>query len=225
MSAPVQRACAERLVIVDEGQLMTYSDFTLEIVERAFGVTVRPATLFPALAPLPVPVWLEELLAKGRQLALVSEKARSEFIVAPLLLASREISQDAVAIYSGLRLDVLPEQGLAGECDFVLAATPPVPVLHTPIVTVLEAKKNDVEAGLGQCAAQMIAARMLNEKEKGPGSAVFGCVTTGEAWQFLRLEETALCLDTRRYYIDNVGGVLAVFQAIIAPFRGAVTAG
>jgi hypothetical protein len=200
---------------------MTYSDFTLEMVERAFGVTVQPAALFPALAPLAPPLWLQELLAKGRQLALISEKARSEFIVAPMLLASREISQGAVAIYSGMRLDVLPEQGLAGECDFVLTATPAVPVLHTPIVTILEAKKNDVEGGLGPCAAQMTGARLLNQKEGRDGSRVFGCVTTGEAWQFLRLDETDLRLDTERYYIDNVGGILAVFQAIIDAFRRA----
>jgi hypothetical protein len=198
---------------------MTYSDFTLEIVERTFGLSVQPAALFPSLAPLPVPLWLQELLAKGRQLALISEKARSEFIVAPLLLASREISQGAVAIYSGMRLDVLPEQGLAGECDFVLTATLPVPVLHTPIVTILEAKKNDVEGGLGQCAAQMTGARLLNQKEGRDGAQVYGCVTTGEAWQFLRLDETELHLDTARYYIDNVGGILAVFQAIIRAFR------
>src|SRR5262245_61839456 len=88
---------------------MTYSDFTLELVERAFGFVVQPGDLFPALAPLPVPAWLQDLLARGRELALVSEKARSEFIVAPLLLACREMSHNAVAIYSGQRLDVLPE--------------------------------------------------------------------------------------------------------------------
>jgi len=128
---------------------MTYSDFTLEMVERAFGVTVQPAALFPALAPLPVPLWLQELLAKGRQLALISEKARSEFIVAPLLLACREISQGAVAIDSGMRLDVLPEQGLAGECDFVQTATPPVPVLIKRAVNLAKgsAEPNKVKVG------------------------------------------------------------------------------
>src|SRR5438128_11196235 len=85
---------------------MTYSDFTLEMAEQAFGLTVQPGDLFPSLAPLPVPAWLDDLLARGRQLALISEKARSEFIVAPFLLAIREISQNTVAIYSGQRLDV-----------------------------------------------------------------------------------------------------------------------
>ena len=61
-----------------KGYRMTYSDFTLEMVERAFGVTVQPAALFPSLAPLQAPLWLQELLAKGRQLALISDKAHDE---------------------------------------------------------------------------------------------------------------------------------------------------
>ena len=201
---------------------MTYSDFTLEIVEKVLGVRVQPADLFPALSPLSVPTWLQDLLEKGKQLALISEKARSEFIVAPILLASRELSQNTVAIYSGQRLDVQPEQGLVGECDFILSATPPVPVLHAPIVTIVEAKKNDVEGGLGQCAAQMVGARLLNQKEGREGVSVFGCVTTGETWQFLQLHQTELALDRGRYYLDNVGGILAVFQAMIATFRAQV---
>ncbi len=195
---------------------MTYSDFTLELVEKVLGVKVQQADLFLSLPAVPAPAWLQEVLAKGRQLALISEKARSEFIVAPILLASRELSQNAVAIYSGQRLDVQPEQGLTGECDFIIAATEPVPLLHAPIITIVEAKKNDVEGGLGQCAAQMVGARLLNQKEGLAETTVFGCVTTGEAWQFLRLRETELAIDKGRYYIDNIGAILAVFQAIIA---------
>src|SRR4051794_41064842 len=124
---------------------MAYTDFTLQAVEERLGVTAQPADLFPGLAPLPVPAWLRDLLARGMQLALLSEKARSEFIVGPILLASRELSHDAVAIYSGQRLDVDPERGLVGECAFILAATPPVPLLRAPAVTIVEAKKNDIE--------------------------------------------------------------------------------
>ena len=197
---------------------MTYSDFTLELVEQVLGVRVQPADLFPALSPLAVPTWLQDLLEKGKQLALISEKARSEFIVAPILLASRELSHNTVAIYSGQRLDVQPEHGLVGECDFILSATTPVPVLHAHIVTIVEAKKNDVEGGLGQCAAQMAGAHLLNQKEGREGVGVFGCVTTGETWQFLQLHQSDLSLDRQRYYLDNVGAILAVFQAMIAAF-------
>ena len=195
---------------------MAYNDFTLETADRILGVTAQPADLFPGLPPIAVPEWLRQVLAKGMQLSLLSEKARSEFIVVPILLASRELSRDAVAIYSGQRLDVNPEQGLVGECDFILAATPPVPLLRAPLVTILEAKKNDIEGGLGQCVAQMVGARLFNERAGKALPHVFGCVTTGEAWQFLRLEGPTVAIDRSRYYIDNVGGILAAIQAILA---------
>ena len=194
---------------------MAYTEFTLETVDRILGVAPQPADLFPGLIPLAVPDWLRDGLARGMQMSMVSEKARSEFIVVPILLASRELSRNAIAIYSGQRLDVSPDQGLVGECDFILAATPPVPILRAPLVTIVEAKKNDVEGGLGQCVAQMVGARLFNEKA-GKTAPIYGCVTTGETWQFLRLEPTAVSIDRARYYIDNVGAILAVLQAIIA---------
>jgi hypothetical protein len=194
---------------------MTYSDFTLADMDRSFGVRVEPADLFPPLAPVAIPGWLTDTLGRGRQLSLVSEKARSEFIVAPILLAARELSHDAVSIYSGQRLDVRPDQGLTGECDFILAATPPMPLLRAPILTVVEAKKNDVEGALGQCAAQMIGARQFNEQEGQGSGVVFGCVTTGEAWQFLRLTDSVIGIDRSRLYIDAVGLILAALLNVL----------
>lgn len=193
---------------------MSYSEFTLEEVERRFGVVPREANLFPAAAPAPIPHWLPDSLSRGTRLALISEKARSEFIVAPILLAAREVSGDQLAIYSGQRLDVAPDNGLAGDCDFIVALGPALPPLHAPLVTVVEAKKNDIEIGLGQCIAQMLAARMFNERAGRNESPVYGCVTTGETWQFLRLDGTTALLNRQRYYLDNLTMILGVFQAI-----------
>src|SRR5271169_119252 len=133
---------------------MSYSDFTLEAVERQFGVVTQEAALFPNTPVANVPDWLPGWLARGTRLALISEKSRSEFIVVPILLAARELSGDRFSIFSGQRLDVDSEKGLVGECDFILAIGPALPPLHAPVMTVVEAKKNDVEAGLGQCIAQ-----------------------------------------------------------------------
>ncbi len=194
---------------------MTYSDFTLERVDQALGVTTREADLFPGPPPVEVPDWLRETLAKRTQLSLISEKSRSEFIVVPILLASRDLSPTPLAIFSGQRLDVDPGRGLVGECDFILAAAPPVPPLRAPIATIVEAKKNDIEVGLGQCVAQMVAAEMFN-RAAGHAAPIFGCVTTGEVWQFLELTGDSAAIDRRRYYLDDVGGILGVIQAIVA---------
>jgi hypothetical protein len=188
---------------------MAYNDFALDKVEKLLEVTLQMVDLFSPLAPLPIPDWLREVLDRGMQLFLMSEKARSEFIVSPILLATRELSHNAVTIFSGQRMDVLPEKGLVGECDFILAKSPPVPTLHSPLVTIVEAKNNDIEVGLGQCVAQMVGARVFNERAGNSFGPIFGCVTTGETWQFLRLDGTTAGIDRKRYYIDNIGLVLA----------------
>ena len=195
---------------------MAFTDFTLEAVEAELGVTPRPGVVFPTLPAASAPAWLSEGLARGMELALVSEKARSEFIVAPVLLGVRELSGGRISILSGQRLDVDPERRLLGECDFILALSEPLPRLRAPLVTIVEAKKNDIEAGLGQCIAQMVAAQLFNERA-GHKGVVYGCVTTGEDWQFLRLDGQAVIIDTTRRYINDVGSILAAFLAITGP--------
>jgi len=197
---------------------MSYSTFTLESVGRLLGVVARPADLLPNLRAVPAPLWLQEQLERGTQgvhLSLISEKSRSEFIVAPILLATRELSGNRVAIYSGQTLDADESKGLTGECDFILSAADAALPLQTPIAVVVEAKKNDVEGGLGQCIAQMVGADRFNQTAGRTDVAVFGCVTTGETWQFLRLEGTVALMERRRFYIDQVDMILGAFQAIV----------
>ena len=97
-----------------------------------------------------------------------------------MLLAARELCENAFAIYSGQSLNVDADKGLVGECDFILAKTPPVPVLRAPLVTIVEAKRGEIELALGQCVAQMVGARRFNEKHGRPETTIYGCVTTGE---------------------------------------------
>jgi hypothetical protein len=197
---------------------MPYADFTLESVEKALGLTIQPGDLFPGVTPLAVPDWLQEILARGRSLAaMVSEKARSEFVVTPILLAVKEFAVGDLAIFSGQRLDVEPARGLTGECDYILARTTPLPRLRAPLITVLEAKKGDIELGLGQCVAQMVGAQLFNERSDSTIDTIFGCVTTGTIWQFLRLQQTTVVMDRTQLFLDNLGGILAALRAIVGP--------
>jgi hypothetical protein len=204
---------------------MRYGDFTLDMVRKVLGITLQQANLFEQVRPAEVPAWLREALDKGTQLALLSEKSRSEFVVAPILLAGRELCGNKFAIYSGQRLDVDADRGLVGECDFILTLTLPLPVLQAPVAVILEAKEGDVEAGLGQCAAQMVGAQVFNQNEGRAVEPIFGCVTTGEAWQFLKLQGSTLWIDRDRYYIHSVATLLGIFQVIVATYPpGAVAA-
>jgi hypothetical protein len=202
---------------------MAYTDFSLEKVLKRFALQVEVAPLFEDAPVQPLESGLREQLEEGVPLALRggSEKARSEFIIAPILLALRRRNRH-IMIYSGMRLDIDPESGLVGECDFLVAEGIALPsLLQPPILAVLEAKKLDIEAGLGQCAAQLVAAQKFNQREGILEHRVYGCVTTGEAWQFMRLMGQRLTLDTARYVIAQpqheavVAVLLGVMQQII----------
>jgi hypothetical protein len=192
---------------------MAYSDFTLEEVTERFHLQITQANLFASVPPTPATSWLLETLERSRPLAVVSEKARSEFIVGPILLALRDICRD-VSIYSGQRLDGDVTVGLSGECDFIVAHGEQLPIFRAPVMTLIEAKKNDVESGLGQCAAQLLGARLWNERHETQIETLYGCVTTGEAWQFLRLYENQLTIDSTRYYINDLEQILGVLAWI-----------
>lgn len=194
---------------------MGYGNFTFDSLLTDFGLRVAQAPLFaqvPRVEPSP---WLSDTLRKGRGIAFFSEKSRSEFIVAPVLLMCQEMFKSECCLYSGIRLDVDADKGLKGECDFILAKAPPTPALRAPLLVVVEAKKNDIEEGLPQCAAQMIAARLFNERHQEAVSEMFGCVTTGETWQFLRLQGQDLFIDADRYYLTDLGAVLGILVAVI----------
>jgi hypothetical protein len=194
---------------------MAYTDFSLETVEQRLGVTVVIGSVFPELAALPVPARLTETLALGRGVAaFMTEKSRSEFIVVPVLMTCRELVEGELTIYSGVRLDVDQSRGLVGECDYILARTMPVPRLRSPLVTVMEAKRGDIELGLGQVVAQMVAASVFNQRANTP-TTIYGVITTGEDWQFLKFEGETVTLHRERYYLNNLGGILAALRFVI----------
>ncbi len=187
---------------------MTYSDFAIEDLRRTFHLTVRDRPLFPQTGTIAPSDWLQQALKMGRDLAILSEKARSEFIVAPVLATCRELLENRIHVFSGITLNAAPERGLKGECDFILARTASSYVMQGPLMVIVEAKKNDMDVGLAQCAAEMIGARVYNEKDGKPVPVVYGCVTTGMTWQFLKLENDELIVDPNRFELGEIDRVL-----------------
>lgn len=200
---------------------MAYKDFEgdLDRFREAFNLTFETADLFAAVQEIEPSAWLQTSLEMASDLYLRREKSRSEFLVAPVLLEAKRVVNERFAIYSGEFLNADFNSGLNGECDFILTKTTQLPILSAPIMTLVEAKNQDIDAGLGQCAAQMLGARIFNEKAKFAFSPIFGCVTTGENWQFLKLENDLLTFDSRRYYLARVGKILGVFQIIVSHYE------
>ena len=192
---------------------MPYTEFTLENVEADLGVTMIPDDLFPDVEPLAPPDWLPPLLAEYRAgYARSSEKARSESIVSPILLAATRAVPGPVTVFSGHRLDVDPARKLTGECDFLLARTDPLPRLKAPLLSVVEAKRADIDMGIGQCIAQMVACAQFNQAAGSPMEISFGCVTNGLDWQFLRLTGATVVVDREMFATGDLPRLLGALR-------------
>lgn len=196
---------------------MAYSDFSFERAIADFQLQKEYSVIFTSPDPIPPSDWLLETLKRGRSFAIPggSEKARSEFIVAPILTEAQHHCGETITIYSGRNLDVEKEKGLAGECDFLLGRGMGSLTLQAPLLTVVEAKRNDIDIGLGQCVAQMVGVQRFNQNHSVSIDSVFGCVTTGEIWQFLRLSGSILTIDSDRFYIKSVDEILGCLAQCI----------
>ncbi len=196
---------------------MAYKDFSLENLEEQFNINNTSSLLFAKdkVRSIQMSDWLKETLELGRHLPIKSEKAKSELIITPILLELKRRNNDFFTFYSGDRLNVDKTKGLNGECDFLLAHNTKSFTINTPIISVVEAKKSDIELGIGQCGAQMLGAKLFNEKRNNGIETVYGCVTTAGEWKFLKLENQLLTIDIETFYYSEVEKVLGVFQEIL----------
>ena len=155
---------------------------------------------------------MREWLAEFRPLALAinTEKARSEYVVAPLLGNLRTQLNHRVSLFSSIEFPAASEPGLAVYCDFILSRSPMQQFLTSPVAAIVEAKKDDISAGLGQCVASMLAARLFNETDGSPVPVVSGAVTTGTLWRFLQLRDADLAIDQREYHVNELPKLLGV---------------
>ena len=64
----------------------------------------------------------------------------------------------------------------------------------------------------------------FDERHGRPNVRVYGCVTTGEDWQFLRLDGDVISYDTTRLYRSDLGRILAAFLEIVAVNRAVAAA-
>lgn len=198
---------------------MSYRDFTLGEIEKTFGIKNRRTKVLDSFVAVAPSETLANELKEVEELPVRSEKAKSEWIVVPILKELRKRNNKFFTIYSGDYLNVDEETGLKGECDFILAKDIGTFDINYPIIQIVEAKKNDVELGVPQCAAQMIGAKMYNEKKGTDIPIIYGCVTTGNEWLFMSLENDLIKINPRLYYLNEVENVLGIFQFIIDYYK------
>jgi hypothetical protein len=197
---------------------MSYSDFTLERVIQTFDLKiVDRQNLFSSVPEQQSSDFLKETLRRSVPLAIASnsEKARSEMIIAPILIELREQLHEQISIFSGIDFTVDPSQGLNGICDFIISNSPELIILKAPVVAIVEAKKENLNAGLGQCVAEMYAAQHFNQSHNNSLQSIYGTVTSGTNWRFIKLSAQTIYIDLDEYYLSNINKILGILVSTI----------
>ena len=198
--------------------MVGYSSFTFTGVKKQFGLKSVKGVIFDNLEPIEPSSWLVDSLARTSGMAIVSEKSRSEWIVSPIMVEVKYRNKDKMNILSGENMSVSKDVSLTGECDFIFVKDPYAFTVESLIFCLVEAERHDLIGGLGQCAAQMVGARMLNEQEGVNYPVIYGCVTTGSDWQFLKLENQLITIENNLKYINELPYLLGTFQRIVDAF-------
>jgi hypothetical protein len=201
---------------------MAYRDFTLAKFKAAFSITLDEShQLFQNLPTVAPSERLAQTLAENQPLATAigTEKARSEFLIAPILAEVRRRLDYRISLFSGSEFNVDAGQGLTGDCDFILSASSEQYFISAPIVIVIEAKNENIIGGLGQCAAAMLAAQQFNAAAQTNIEVIYGAVTSGTNWKFLSLRQTTLSIDLMEYHISQIDQILAI---LLIPFQTAL---
>ena len=198
---------------------MAFRDFGFPEVQQAFGLNLTESALFAEVEAASLPAAFLDRMRGDVALALAinTEKARSEFIIAPVLSELRRMLGGSFGLFSGVAFDVDASRGLNGVCDFILTRSPIQSVLTAPIVAIVEAKNDNLRSGLGQCIAAMVAACEFNLASRPPVAVVYGVVTTGSAWKFLKLSGSDVTLDIGEYFVTELERIMGILSAILRP--------
>lgn len=195
---------------------MAYNSFTINQVCKQFGMQVQEEpNLFPQISPIAPSETMQMLLSRYIPLAeaIGTEKAKSEFIVAPLLAELRELAHHQISLFSGVEFNIDEQQGLNGRCDYIISHSSLQFTLNAPILMMVEAQNDNINSGLGQCMAEMVAAQIFNHQE-GFETVIYGCVTTGSIWRFLQLEDNIIKIDDKQYFIETPEILLGILMRI-----------
>src|SRR5262245_23676954 len=200
---------------------MSYSEFTFQSLRDQLSLhLMQDASLFAHVEEVAVSEYLQTTLQENVALALNinTEKARSEMIIAPMLIEVRKILNKQVSLFSGVEFQVYTALGLIWlVCDYIISKSANQVYVSAPAVMIVEAKNENIKAGLPQCIAAMYAAKLYNEREHNEVDRILGIVTTGSNWKFLTLEDTHVLIDYDEYLIDQAGKILAIILQALMP--------
>jgi hypothetical protein len=197
----------------------SYSHFKADDLAE-LGLEVVQDYVFTHIEPQTPSNWLIETFAFNQQIPMISEKARSELLITPILLEMRRRNPHSFTFFSGCSLNVDAGRGLKGVCDFILATPWNAMFLQTPLLAIVEAKHNQsLLDAVPQCSAEMLAAQLFNQRKNIEIETLYGVITNGYEWLFLTLNDNLITADINHYHIHQLSELLGIWQFIINDFN------
>lgn len=197
---------------------MSYSQFQLDQVESILGIRIQESLgWFSQIEKAQASPILRDILDYNLPLALeiATEKARSEMILTPILIELKKLFNSQISLFSGREFNVDPTRGLVGFCDFLISQSPSQLIIKAPVAIIVEAKNDNIQSGLGQCIASMYAAQLFNQRQENQITTIYGSVTTGTNWKFLRLTDTIVEIDVNEYFLSDIDFILGILKSFI----------
>ena len=195
---------------------MSYREFTWSKAKQDFNLkTIEGERFLPEVPVVQPSSLLQEMLKRGIPWAIAvgNEKARSEAIINPILLEVKQVLEGQISVFSGEEFNVEPEVGLNGTCDFLLSQSPEQIAVEAPVLVVVEAKKEDLKRGMGQCLAEMIAIQKINDQSN---QTIFGIVSNGQLWQFGKLKGNLYTREINNYTISDLERVYSAINYVFS---------
>ena len=183
-------------------------DLGLQVGEKAFMHEIKYTIIT-------LSDYLKTTIQRNLRRKLGSEKAKSEFLISPILSELEELNLERLAFYSGYKFNVDPKQGLSGFCDFVLSFEPTAFRIEAPVFCIVEAKNENLESGIPQCVAELYAAQIFNNRAGKSRPILYGAVTFGHEWKFIRFIGNEAQVDTSVFYLNQLGEILGIMQYIV----------
>jgi len=160
----------------------------------------------PPLAPT------EALLTHLNRLS-VFDLTRSE--AAKVLLIDALVAE-AVFLHPGLKVwksEPLESDTLVGVADYLIA--PKRAYVETPLLCVVEAKRDDFEQGRVQCVAELAVCRWNNQQQK-LDLDVYGIVSNGQGWVFYKLTREGAVFETGLFTTQDLPKLLGALNHVCA---------
>lgn len=188
---------------------------TWDSVRERLGITARMIpNLCTDFLPIEPSDLLKAILKRNLSLPLGTEKARSEALIAPILGEVQERKGGNWYAYSGYALDADETMGLTGYCDYLISRELNEFEVCPPILGIVEAKNDALDSGVPQCTAQLKGMQLFNHQHGITLAELWGAVTTGLDWRFMKLEGDTLFADKRIYTYSELPTILGILHGI-----------